>query len=274
MILKNLWNTIPLHSSADEWYENKKTYHGVDRYPVLPCGVIPSFSIFMVDNVATGADVVVYNALTEAQCHTISLQASRTASCHYFSGKTVADAVDGIYYYTITANGETFISEPFRWESHMDGFVHIHYRRSTNMNIGTRLFFWPTGEYFDLYLPGEIMMPEYQYDEEVEDLDGVQFVRKRVSYKKHKFTTLCTDYTAEALRLMWHCNDITIMQHGETYDVDYMEAPQVSWGDDNHLAEVDLVFHTDNIIQTNGESSENTGVTSRSFDGSFDGSFN
>lgn len=282
MLLKNLYNVVPIHESASDWYENKKTYHGVDRYPLVPVGkILPTF-LYMTNGdvyVMNGkADIQLYDALTgDAVGKVIEaevVQYGRDTKPLYIKGMQLVGQKEGVYYYTLKGNdGKEFVSEPFRWVND-EGLIHIRYRRSTRIDAGGVRIEFPTGMYFDMYVRSEIMMPEYQYDSEVEELDGYVFVRKKVSYKKHRFTFLCTDYMAEAVRLIWHCNDVVIEQHGEEYKVDYMDAPDPSWKADNHLMQMDITFRTDTIMQTNGESDENSGVEMLSYDGSFDASFN
>ena len=259
MIAKNPYNVIPLHESKDEWYSEKKTFHGVCRHPIMPLGHIPPMSVTpnvgdpniyeavvtlfnldgeKVDRFTTGVTPILY---------------ARDVKAYFIKQFDFGNEHDeGVYYVETNIGEDTLYSEPFMWIKDTSRLIRIEYMR--NSPIVTTDNYIHFEDFFEMYIDSEIMMPEYRYDTEVEEIDGVKFVRKKVSYKEHKFSFLCTDYFAEAVRLMWHCNIIKITQHGNEYNVDYMEAPQPSWNADNHLMQMDIVFQTDTIMQTNGES--------------------
>lgn len=396
MINKNLCNPIPIHWSKNDWYSNKKTYHGVCRHPIAPVGrILPMQLTFGSDDFSDNfrANVRCFGFIGESsfweghidykietedkftirnQDYTLMFAKGDTDNAYNisctvrhggyrfefevydwnadyqpreynvagtrvgaggarmpFSGRVVianilfdrmptqqqglsvhdyaTDAVvwsgdaditldklrdsarrsdryyggyirevdtgirtEGLYYISMTFQGHTYYSEPFLWKR-VENCVRIEYKRNTPIVTAENGLVF--GGMMQMYLDGEIMSPEYKYNTEVEELDGCKFVRKRVSYKQFKFSTLCTDYMVEAIRLLWHCDYIKMVQHGEEYMVDYMEAPEPSWHADNHIAEVSLKFETDTIMQTNGESSENMRPKGQVFDGSFDRSF-
>lgn len=184
----------------------------------------------------------------------------------------------GTYYLHITINNVDYYSEPFEWIDDVSSLVYIRYRR-TKPIVDTRNYidFMSNGveKYFKMYVQSEIMMPEFVDNEENVENDGYTFVEKIVSYKTHKFTCPMTEWYADAIRMVRHCNDITIMQNGEVYDVEYFAAPKISWDNSNHFCIVECGFNTDTIIQTNGESLDYMrGNIHGSFDDSFDSSFN
>lgn len=184
----------------------------------------------------------------------------------------------GTYYLQVTINSIKYYSEPFEWIDDASELVYIRYRR-TKPIVDSRNYidFKSNGaeKYFKMYVQSEVMMPEFTDEEESVQNDGYTFIEKIVSYKTHKFTFPSTEYMADAIRLVRHCNDILISQGGDVYDVDYFAAPKIDWGDSNHFCIVECGFNTDTIIQTNGESADYIrGNSHGSFDDSFDSSFN
>lgn len=194
-----------------------------------------------------------------------------------FPSRTVTQTrAIGTYYLKIAdpTEGTIYYSEPFEWRDVSD-MIHIKYRSTMPLVTGTDYVpFTNRGVamYFDMYLDSYEMMPPYYFNEEMEENDGVKFVSKRVSYRNHKFSLyMCTGYFAEALRLLWHCDNISI--NGET--VDYLDAPEPDWGNDNHFCSVNIEYQTDTIVQSNGVAVTPTQLSEgTTFNSSYNESFN
>lgn len=196
----------------------------------------------------------------------------------WIEGYSLSGQSEGDYFIRANIFGADYYSEPFHWGTNSNDWLTVTYRRTVPVVCKGNYITFSAGnsaKYLEMYIPATMMKPPYTFDSEVEELDGFKFVQKQVSYHEHKAVFLCTQYFAEAIRLLWHCNIRTISQNGETVDVDYMEPPEVDWGNDCHLCEVTLQFQSDTIVQTNGETAEQSSIGSgTSFDGSFDESFN
>lgn len=193
------------------------------------------------------------------------------------TGSSVSGVDDGVYYLQTTIGGITLYSEPFVWISDTSRTAHVNYRRNIPVVTAENCmpFMTASGELnMEMYIPAEIMMPPFTFDATVEEMDGRKMVQKLVSYRSDKMQFPCTGYFAEALRLLWHCNDRTITQHSRTHSVDYMEPPEIEWDDDNHLCIATVEFQSDTIVQTNGEAiGQSTISTGVAFNGSFNESF-
>lgn len=177
--------------------------------------------------------------------------------------KLSGDWSDGTHYLLLKLGNTEYYSEPFLWVDDLTGLIKITYRRSTP--IITRNDYIPfkrlvdgieTDARFELYVMADLVTPPFYYEEEVDDMDGYKSVSKRVSYKNHKFNIFkCTEYFAEALRLMWHCDVVTVSDTAGTFyhRPDYVDAPQPEWSETAHFCSISLEYHTDTIMQTNGE---------------------
>lgn len=181
----------------------------------------------------------------------------------------------GIYYLKITFDGTVYYSEPFEWYRNDDArnIIGVAYRR-TNPIVTSKNYipFQYGGQNLsmEMYLPTYEMKPPYKFDSEVDELDGWKYVNKQVSYHQERCEFLCTQYFAEAIRLLWHSNERTVAG----VDVDYMESPEIDWSDDNHVCYVTLLFQCDTIVQTNGEATDQVSSSDgTSFNGSFNPSF-
>ena len=178
----------------------------------------------------------------------------RYATIH-LGGIDMQNVGEGVYYGRVTVGGQSYVTEPWRWKDDMSGFVRVRYRRSRPILTATNyVTYTDNGEasYAELYLPGIFMKPPYNFEVEMDNRDGYNFVKKQVSYISDQVTVLCSGYFAEALRMLWHCDEREYEVDGEMTEVDFMESPEPNWVD-RHLCEVSVVFRSGTVIQTNGE---------------------
>jgi archaellum component FlaC len=95
------------------------------------------------------------------------------------------------------------------------------------------------------------ILHDWKMEEEVTKRDGFEFVEKRVSYEEHKICFIGFSYQMEALRMIWHSNNITILFRNASYAVQYFTFAK----DDTSLQDemkITITFKTDTITQTNG----------------------
>ena len=178
----------------------------------------------------------------------------RYAAIH-LGGLDMQNVGEGVYYGQLTIGGHTYVTEPWRWKDDMSGFVRVRYRRSRPILTATNyVTYTDNGEaaYAELYLPGIFMKPPYNFEVEMDNRDGYNFVKKQVSYISDQVTVLCSGYFAEALRILWHCDEREYEVDGVMTEADFMESPEPNWID-RHLCEVSVVFRSGTVIQTNGE---------------------
>ena len=199
----------------------------------------------------------------------------------YCGGIQVSDNTlpTGDYYLQVTIDGVTYYSELFTWVNSVDNMVHITYRRTKPIVMDNNYLSFMSGDnekYMEVYIPADVVAPEYHDEEENATLDGYVFIQKIVSWFQHSMTyPKCTEIMANALRIIRHCNDITVTYGGITRRVEYFAAPEFTWDYSNHFCTSKLSFRTDVIVQTNGESESYViGDINGSFDNSFDKSFN
>ena len=202
--------------------------------------------------------------------------ATRYATLFVEETPVVGTFDDGVYYLAATDNdGIIHYSEPFLWLSNLERHLLVTYRRSTP--VVTAENYLPfnvegTTKALSMYLPGRLMMPPFKFDVDVEEIDGMRYARKQVSYSQERVEFYCTSYFAQAIRLLWHCD----IRYVRLQRVDYMEPPQVDWKDDNHLCNVVLEFQCDTVMQTNGTASaydDSSDSSHSTYDSSFDQSF-
>jgi hypothetical protein len=230
---------------------------------IYPCG----------SNEQTGTSVSSYTGCIERVPYNAATT-SRWANI-VIPAKTLLDMSAGMYYMKMTFDNADYYSEPFEWYRTNDNrnIISVSYRRTSPIVTSKNCISFSYGSQslsMEMYLPTYETKPPYKFDSEVDELDGWKFVNKQVSYLQQRCEFLCTQYFAEAIRLLWHCNERRVAG----VNVDYMEPPEIDWSDDNHVCDVTLLFQCDTIVQTNGETAEQVSTSDgTSFNGSFNPSF-
>lgn len=196
----------------------------------------------------------------------------RCATIYLGGGMIAGGAKEGLYYLQIPIGGNVYYTEPFMWLNDLTNFVHITYRRSQPV-LTTKNYvpFTQLGrkKFMEMWVKSICAKPPFHYEEDIEDMDGRKFVEKQVSYRDDQFDFLCSAYFADAVRLLWHCDERQYAQFGDIRDVDYMEPPDPNWDVDSHLCEITIEFQSDTIVQTNGEANMAIDGSTGSFNGDY-----
>lgn len=195
----------------------------------------------------------------------------------WIDADSVTGVADGVYYLQFTFDNVTYYSEPFMWLSNLGHFTHITHRRSDDIVTRNNVIIFDDGagnsKQLSMYLHNIDQRPPYQFNPEVNDIDGRKFAEKQVSFYNRRIAFNCYEAFLEAIRLLWHC-DIRYMGSRR---IDYMEPPEMDWNTDNHLCDVVLeMSNYDDVIQTNGTASsyfDSSDSSHQSYDASFDASF-
>lgn len=102
-----------------------------------------------------------------------------------------------------------------------------------------------------LYIHSDIGMPDYEFEEEVEERGGYQFPLQQISYKRYKFNFLAPEVVCDAMRLIRLSDHIRITKGDKVYTANtFLMTP--TWQDQGYLASVDCEFTTDTIVKKNG----------------------
>lgn len=265
---ESTYEPMAVLSGKDRWYQNRETNQGVCFHTSVPVGYVPATEVMLdgaeMDAVEGGAEVEVSmktmdGVVVEGYSTDVNVVRTSVGGSAMVRASRVEGIEAGTYYmeYALRVGGDrrVMVSEPFVM-CDVSGMVHVRYKSTEPISVkgGVVMFDAGRNEYErEMWIESSLLMPPYNFDEEVTSRDGFDFVEKKVSYKNHKFWLMCSEYFADALRMMWHCDDVEIEYMGELYDVDQVTIG-IDWGESNHLCRADVEFRTDTIIQTNGVS--------------------
>lgn len=99
-----------------------------------------------------------------------------------------------------------------------------------------------------LYIPADIAMPDYTFEEEGEERDGFFFATKQTSEKTYRFAFLATEEVCDALRIVGLSDVVAITdQLGRRYICDKFSMT-LEWQQQGYLASVACEFQTDTVV--------------------------
>lgn len=257
---ESTYEPIAVVRSKSRWYQNRDTNQGVCFHPIVPIGYLPAMQVFL-DQQDMGAVFSVKlkrddESVVSDYAPSVNIKTTTHGGTALIQAARIAGMVAGVYYFEYSVSGgETFVSEPFLMRD-VSGMVHITYESTDDIEVKNGVVSFRSGSNRyarEVWIDSDFLMPPFSFDEEVTSRDGFDFVEKKVSYKNHKLWMMCSEYFADALRMMWHCDTIKMERDGEVYDVDQMTLG-IDWGESNYLCRADIEIRTDTIIQTNGVS--------------------
>ena len=99
-----------------------------------------------------------------------------------------------------------------------------------------------------LWIPADIAMPDYTFEEEGEERDGFFFATKQTSEKTYRFAFLATEEICDALRIVGLSDMVSITdQLGRRYICDKFSMTP-DWQQQGYLASVACEFQTDTVV--------------------------
>lgn len=103
-----------------------------------------------------------------------------------------------------------------------------------------------------MYFITELGKPEYTFEDEGEERDGLFFPEKLLSYKTYKFNILADEATCDVLRIA-QLSDIVMIKdkYGNTYRADTFQI-NPKWEDQGDLASVEASFTTSTVMKKCG----------------------
>jgi hypothetical protein len=281
----NLFNPLPLFESKEDWYKNKETYKGkssptiTTKNYLLPMQLTVDKemydtltttqpNILVMFRVISWDDKKTYRLNTEEVYRSIDLlpeniRNEENYASVFLGGRWLIshDIPIGTYYLSMTYGDTNDITASKEWYSDLFTFradtsdlIKLSYRATKPIVTANNYMPFKEGvseRQMEVWIDATAMNNEFMFEDSVETMDGYDMVEKRVSYKKYNIVFLATEYMAEALRLLWHCDDVEMTMRGRRYKVNNTNI-EVAWDIDNHFAKVTLKCKTDTVIQTNG----------------------
>lgn len=159
----------------------------------------------------------------------------------------------GQYYLKVTDGTESWYSDIITLVADITPYLSIEWYSKENVvfNGGQIVYRNPT--YSNrLYLCTELGKPDYKFEEEGEERDGMFFPEKQISEKVYKFQFLASETLCDVMRLI-RMSDVVVIRdkYGRYYRCDqFLMTPE--WQTQGDIASVEVEFHTDTIVKKIG----------------------
>lgn len=256
------FTTLAWHSKLEEQAHRRSYAYGC-VYPLV-CGVnkVPPFQIVREHSVLTqwraylvaddGSEKDITQPL-EVVGAAFDIGTDYDVLVYNGSELLLAGAVpEGQYYLHVTdEEGNEWFSDIFAATADIDNYMLIEWWDGHNFDFdGGRIVY----DNFKnkLYVKSELGKPEYTYEEEGEERDGIFYPSKQLSTKTYRFSFLASEAVCDALRFARLSENIYITDSfGNRYRADsFLMTPE--WQEQGDLASVVVEFTSESIVKKLG----------------------
>lgn len=257
----NSFSVLKWYSSLEE-QSHRRSYAYGRTYPLV-CAVntLPPFQI--VRNHKTTIDYraalyteegeLVMENFDQAISAELQLVTGTSYDVFVYDGSELDISLsEGAYYVVFDDNGEKYYSEVFTMTSDTECYMSIEWWDKETFDFeGGRIYY--DGRFKNrLLVKAELGKPEYSYEEEGEERDGLFFPSKQLSTKTYRFSFLAPEYVCDALRLARLSSHVRITDtFGHSYNADsILVTPE--WLEDGFLANVVVEFTSASVVKKLG----------------------
>lgn len=160
---------------------------------------------------------------------------------------------DGVYYMTMTDGAQTWFSEMFTVVQDVSSYLKIEWYDEENLVFDAGQIVYKDPNFKNtLYLCTELGKPDYEFEEEGEERNGLFFPIKQISEKTYKCIILAPEYLCDVMRFIRMADYIHITdKYGREYDCDtFLITPK--WQTQGNLASVEIEFKTNTVVKKIG----------------------
>lgn len=270
----NNLSVLPFYRSIAE-QSHRRSYAYGDVYPLYtPLGSVPPFQIIRQHNAATVADVFLHRVdgtfeddvtgRMEESGLTVVQFSSDGYDIVVFPSRAPMNITPSVgQYYIILemSDGMRYYSDVFTAVGAIDGYLSVQWYDMDDLVMeGSRIYY--NGGLFrnQLWLATQLGKPDYTFEEEGEQRDGLFFPEKQISAKTYKFTFLASEYLCDVMRFIRMSDVVTVRdQFGNEYPCDtFLMTPK--WEAQGNLASVEVEFTCDTVAKKIGHGWQNLGT--------------
>ena len=257
---------LPIYSSRNDKLKNRWYSYG-QTYPFI-CGLaqVPPINFsrttnvggdileFKIRHIQSGTEYEVTEDIKFVGLQVVSIPGKSYDIVWYPSVLRVPNInlTEGLYDCEFFDGVNRYYSEEFLMKTDLSNLIKIEFCHSENIEFTNGALYYPGTNNNYIYLSTDIGKPSYQYVDEVDERDGVEYVLKTVSFKQHKFDVVGSESLIDVLRLIRAHDFVTIYYQGETYSVDSFLMNDPEWLPQGDLANVGIEFRTDTVVVVSG----------------------
>lgn len=260
----NNMSVVPFYDNID--YQNGKKWYAYGKvFPLLcPKNYILPFQIVIPANMESIQSVVLYTPdksvsydITDMMLNN-GLKIVKFPELDYnvviYNGNKVlnVNAPIGCYMMSIGDSQHTYWSDIITWVDDISNLTKIEWWNEDNQYYTGGCVVYDGIFKNRLYIPDSLGKPDYEYQEEGEERDGLFFPQLRLSFKKYNTRMLAAEYLTDVLRSAQLADYVKVISEDITYMCDSFRLT-VKWQTDGDLANVDIEFTTDTVVKNVGK---------------------
>lgn len=143
-------------------------------------------------------------------------------------------------------------SEVFCTSRRVDNYLKIEFNDIESLIFDDGRIDYTDNFKFIVYIDTELGRPDYEFEDEVQNRDGFDFIQKQISEKTFRFNFLAPEYLLDAMRLIRMSDVINITNNGDVHSADkFLITPK--WEDGGYLASVEAEFQTNTVLKKIGK---------------------
>lgn len=259
----NNHTVLPWYNSLSMQHKNLTYAYGRQSPIIYPRGQVPTFQF----SKTSGGDITAFsliNAETGTSTNVLSTMVSDSglekvsyddydliinpAIAQLTTGGTLKE---GLHYCTMVVGSETFYSEYFTWKNSVSDMLKLTYWNEEPIVYKNGHLRYDNFKHV-FFFNSQLGKPQYDFEEDVANLDGHVFPIQQISIKKYKFEILVPEFVIDALRLVRLHNFKQILYRGVTYYIEqFLIVPQ--WQETGDIAAVECEFMTDTVVIKTGQ---------------------
>ena len=291
MIPNNNLSVLPWYKSLDDQNARRWWVYG-RQYPLYtPAGMLLPFQImrdhkagntislfrlYTVDGVLVGNFL---NAIQEAGITVVHYDSDGYDVIIFPGVLPVFSSISNGQYYCQLGDGtNTWYSDVFTVVNDIEPYLKLQWWDTEDFIMDAARVVYKTNQWAfknTLYLPSVLAKPQYIFEEDVIERDGLFFPVKQISEKRYRFAFLAPEYLLDVIRLVRLADYVKITYRGEDYTVDsILFTPE--WEDEGDIATVSAEFDTATIAKKVGVGYVRSwrGDYSDDYNDDFNGDFN
>ena len=261
MTQNNNLSVLPFWTSLDQ-QSHRRPYAYGEVYPLyVAVGYLPTFQICL--STGTISSLVLYKKdgtqVASLSTGAISNKTVGSYKVFYHLGATSGLYTgEGQYYIAITISGTTYYSDVFTAVADITPYLKVEWWDTEDFIMDGAAIAYDLGSstYFHniIYLNTQLGKPDYEYEEEGEQRDGLFFPEKMISEKTYKFNFLANEPLCDVMRLARMADHIKVTdRYSNIYDCDtFLITPK--WEVQGNVASVDAEFQTNMVAKRIGRS--------------------
>lgn len=158
----------------------------------------------------------------------------------------------GTYYIGIKFGNEIYYSELFTTVGSTEGLLKLEWYDDETFVDRHNLIYYDNEYKNYIFIKSDIGKPEYTFEEDGEERDGIFFPARQLATKTYRFSFFAPEYLCDALRLLRMSDHVIVRdQYGNMYNVDsILVTPE--WLDAGDIANVAIEFTSNSVVKKLG----------------------